>query len=75
MSKHLPKQKTGQPPRPKHGAHPKYEKKETPAVSPPADPEDPLGEESVEGDQLLWQNEDERELRPEWEDPDAPTSL
>jgi hypothetical protein len=75
MPKRSSKQKTDQPPIPKHGAHPKYEKKQMPAVSPPADPEDPLVEESIEGDQLLWENEDERDLRPEWEDPDAPTSL
>lgn len=69
------KRKTDLPPRPKHGVHLKYEPGSTHTPDKPNDPEDPFTEKEPDPDQLPWENEGERELRPEWEDPDAPTSL
>jgi len=38
------------------------------------DPEEPL-DESIDPDELPWESEDERTLRDESDDPDAPRSL
>lgn len=76
MSIHYPKkQKSALPPRPKQGVHHPHEPELTHTPEKPDDPEDPFAEEKPDPDQLPWENEGERELRPEWEDPDAPTSL
>jgi hypothetical protein len=60
----------------KHGVH--VPPRKTPVTSVnqdpnSIDPEDPLNE--AEPDQLLWESDEERTLRDESEDPDAPATL
>ncbi|MBM3432163.1 MAG: hypothetical protein FJX92_04055 [Bacteroidetes bacterium] len=64
-----------QPTLSKHGVHPKHEQNSAPAALQPSDPEDPLSEADADKDLIRWEDADERDLRPEWEDPDAPQSL
>lgn len=64
-------------PPPKHGVHEK--KTEAPSGSPYTaahlDPEDPQWPPDIDPTLQPWENEDERELKSEAEDPDAPQSL
>ncbi len=72
----LPKKRSNIPPAPKHGAHDKpMEKQRNPTPETPIDPEDPLGVGMQDHEIEPWENEDERLLRDESEDPDAPQNL
>ena len=58
----------------KHGTHAKQTSHRPSVEQPPSDIEDPFADD-MEPEQLSWESEDERTLRDESEDPDAPRSL
>ena len=73
---HNPKKQKIVAPLPKHGSHEKQPESPSLATSlDPQDPEDPLGSYDTDYTVQPWENEDERDLRTEAEDPDAPQSL
>lgn len=70
------KKKKGITPLPKHGAHEK--RPEAPSRitdDHPLDPEDPQWPPDTDPTLQPWEDEDERELRSEADDPDAPQTL
>jgi hypothetical protein len=73
---HNPKKQKIVAPLPKHGSHEKQPESSSLETSfEPQDTEDPLWSPDADYTVQPWENEDERNLRTEAEDPDAPQSL